>query len=282
MRLFFTIVLTSLGLAACAVAPPDRTVTIPFALVAGEYPAACGETIPGLGTNANAAQLSDARFYIHDLRLIDRQGHAVPVQLMANDWQTAGVALLDFENGTGACRGTPATNAQVVGTVPDGRYIGLSFVIGVPAAINHTSTTTSPPPLDLAAMGWSWQAGRRFMKIELDPMSGVARASGRPGATWHLHLGSTGCVGDPVKGEAVTCANGNRIPVTLPAFDPATQQVVLDMKALFQTTDLGHDGGGALGCMSGPDDPDCPGVFRQLGLITPTPHPAAFRAETQR
>lgn len=271
--------LTCAALSACSSVPAERPVDIAFALKAGDQLAACGAPLYSIG--GHLAQLSDARLYVHDVRLIGRDGNAVPIRLAQTPWQHGNVALLDFEDATGACRGTSATNAHLTGTVPVGDYAGLSFVIGVPAPLNHTSTTTTPPPLDLVAMGWSWQAGRKFIKIELDPEGGVARTAGRPGATWHLHLGSTGCVGDPAKGEQVTCTRPNRIPVTFPAFDSARQQVVLDLKSLFQDTDVGRDGGGALGCMSGPDDPDCPGVFRQLGLTPAAPRPPFLRIETR-
>lgn len=279
MRRRALVALAGIMLAGCSAAPPEQPVEIAFALKAGDQAAACAIALDGIG--GQRAQLSDARLYVHDIRLIDGAGHAVPVRLSETPWQHDGVALLDFEDATGACRGTPATNTALQGTAPAGGWTGLSFVIGVPAALNHTSTTTAPPPLDSVAMGWSWQAGRKFIKVELDPEGGVVRAAGRPGITWHLHLGSTGCVGDPVKGETVSCGRPNRVPVTLAAFDPARQRVVLDLKSLFADSDIGRDGGGALGCMSGADDPDCPGVFARLGLDPVMAQPPFVRIEAR-
>lgn len=271
------VVLVAGLLAGCTAAPAEQPVSIAFALAAGEQPAGCGRAIDGLGVSHRRAQLADARLYVHDVRLIDRAGTAVPVHLTDSPWQRDGIVLLDFEDATGACHGTAATNRQVAGTIPAGDYVGLSFVIGVPVPLNHTSPVTQAPPLDSVAMGWSWQAGRKFVKIELDPEGGVVRPAGRPGTTWHLHLGSTGCAGDPAKGEAVTCSTPNRVPVAFPAFDAARQQVVLDLAVLFRDSELGRDGGGALGCMSGPEDPECPPVFRQLGVSPATSQPAALR-----
>ena len=267
-------ILPALMLAGCAAPSADQPVSIGFALKSGERPVSCSQPVPGLG---KPATLTDARLYIHGIVLLDDAGQATPVALTPSPWQRDGVVLLDFEDAAGTCRGTAATNHAVVGTVPAGRYTGLGFVVGVPSPLNHTSPNAEAPPLDLVAMGWSWQAGRKFIKIELDPEGGVIRTAGKPGATWNLHLGSTGCVGDPVKGEAVSCATPNRISVRFPAFSPATDQVVLDVAALFDGTDLGRDGGGALGCMSGPDDPDCPAVLRQLGLKPAANPPPAFR-----
>jgi uncharacterized repeat protein (TIGR04052 family) len=257
--------LAVLGLSACAGQAPDRVAAIDFALTDGTTPVACGSVLTGLGKPGVTATLSDARFYVQEVALLGTDGRAVPLRLAETPWQHDGVALLDFEDGSGPCRGTPATNLRVTGTVPEGSYAGLSFTVGVPSRINHTSPAAAPPPLDSVAMGWTWQAGRKFIKIELDPEGGVAR-TGKPVSTWYLHLGSTGCVGDPVKGEAVSCTNPNRIPVRFPSFDPARQRVVLDLRPLFADSDLSRDGGGAPGCMSGVDDPDCPGVFTRLGL----------------
>lgn len=267
-------------LSACAAPATEKPVSVDFVLKAGERPAACGAPIDGIG--GRRVQISDARLYVHDIRLTTNDGRSVPLTLAETPFQHDGIALLDFEDATGACRSTPATNTRLTGTVPPGAYSGLSFVIGVPAPANHTSATTAPAPLNLAAMGWSWQAGRKFIKIELDPEGGITRPAGRPGATWHLHLGSTGCEGDPVQGEAVTCSRPNRIPVQFPAFDPQGQNVVVDLAVLFDGTDVGRDGGGALGCMSGPDDPDCPGVFRQMGLTPPTAQPPFLRIEAKK
>ena len=276
MRTPLAVLLSTLALAACAAPPADQTVNVSFVLRSGNADVSCTRPVPGLG---KPATLTDARFYTHDVVLLDNAGQATPMALTPSPWQRDGVVLLDFEDASGTCRGTAATNTTVVGTVPAGRYAGLGFVIGVPSPLNHTSANAEAAPLDLIAMGWSWQAGRKFIKIELDPEGGVVRTAGKPGATWNLHLGSTGCVGDPVKGEAVSCATPNRVTVRFPAFSAATDQVVLDLAALFDGTDLGRDGGGALGCMSGPDDPDCPAVFRQLGLKPASSNnpPPAFR-----
>ncbi|TAN56571.1 MAG: metallo-mystery pair system four-Cys motif protein [Rhodospirillales bacterium] len=306
MRLLKLMPILPLALAACVSSPPERPVGISFGLMAADKPVACGEAILGLGTAGSSAKLSDARFYVHDVELIGRDGKRVPVTLSRNDWQYGGVALLDFENGTGACRGTPGTNTKLTGLVPEGDYRGLAFVIGVPVTghdegkavrLNHSNPTATPAPLDLVAMGWTWLAGRKFVKIELDPEKGVSKQSGRPAPTWNFHLGSTGCSGDPVKGEAIACTNPNRIPVVLSNFNSDTQQVVLDLKQLFANTDIEKDGGMALGCMSGVDDPDCPGIFGQIGLnMKETPSGAGnagringdgtnsriFRAETKR
>ncbi|MCO7577549.1 MULTISPECIES: MbnP family copper-binding protein [Pseudomonas chlororaphis group] len=259
------------GLAGCAakepVPPAEQAVTVDFALVAGAQPVKCGQPFGPLGRDRKRLSLHDARFYLQDVALIDAAGQRVPLRLDINDWQDAQVALLDFEDGSGHCAGgTPGTHTQVSGHVPPGHYRGLSLTLGVPEALNHTSTELQGAPLDLAAMGWSWQAGRKFIKVEVDPVGGVTKVDGARANTWYLHLGATGCNGNPVTGETVACQRANRIPLTLPDFDPARQQVALDLAALFQDSTLGEHRGAAVGCMSGPSDPECVTLFPRLGL----------------
>jgi uncharacterized repeat protein (TIGR04052 family) len=253
-----------------------KNVDITFAAMAGQAPVACGTAIPGLGTTGQSAQLKDLRFYVSDVGLIRADGKAVPLTLRASSFQLTrkanAVTLIDLENGTGACSedGTKATNAKVRGTVPAGRYAGLRYTVGVPAALNHTDLAAAPAPLNLTAMGWSWQVGRKFLKIETaDP-------------SFMVHLGSTGCTGNPASGAKVSCTNSNRAAVRLKAFDPARQRVAVDVKALLAGTDLSGAGApmGSMGmataaqtdmdmsaaCMSGPGEKPCGPVFGALGL----------------
>lgn len=257
---------TILALAGCATPPPkgDRPVALRFTM-----DAACGRDIAGLAPVP--VRLRDARLFVSEVALIDRAGRSVLVTLDQNIWQHQGTALLDFEDATQGCTGTPERNDRITGTVPAGNYTGVAFTIGVPPALNHGPYEKAPAPFDLTAMGWSWQAGRKFIKIELLPQGGVQRPNGTPTSAWNLHLGSSGCAGDPMKGEAVNCAASNRIPVRLERVDPARDVIDIDLKALFAGTDVTRDGGGAVGCMSGPSDPDCIAIFQAMGLrLKPT------------
>lgn len=255
-------------LAGCATqSPAEQPVSLNFALVAGEQPVRCGAAFGPVGRDQKRVSLRDARFYVQDVALIDDTGKPVPLRLQVNDWQDTQVALLDFEDGSAHCvGGTPATNTQVIGSIPAGRYRGVSVTLGVPQSLNHTSTELQGAPLDLAAMGWSWQAGRKFIKLEVDPEDGVSKADGSRANTWYLHLGSTGCSGNPVTGETVACQRANRIPLRFEGFDPVTQAVVLDVAALLRDSRLAVDEGAAVGCMSGPTDPECVAVFKRLGV----------------
>ncbi|QRF90592.1 metallo-mystery pair system four-Cys motif protein [Alcaligenes faecalis] len=280
MQIYF--VLSSLAAAlalatsgqAAHAASTRQAITIDVALVAGAAPVRCDQALPALGSDARPSQLHDARFYVQDIALLDAQGRHTPLQLTPNDWQNGHVALLDFEDATGQCTGgTRPTNTSITGTLPTGQYRGLSFTVGVPGALNHTSTELEGSPLDLASMGWSWQAGRKFMKVEVNPEGGVLKADGSRSATWYVHLGSTGCTGNPVTGATVSCLRANRLPITLSDFDPDHHQVVMDLASLLQQSRLSEDQGGAAGCMSSPADPECISIFERLGLSLETGEP---------
>lgn len=255
-------VLVALALAAPAQA--QEKVDIKFTAVAGKEPVACGTPIPGLGTTAQSAQLQDLRFFVSDVKLIRRDGRSVPLKPARNSrYRYRGVTLIDLENGTGHCAvdGTRGMNASVRGTVPKGSYTGVRWTVGVPFALNHTDAPAMPAPLNSAAMAWSWQAGRKFTKIEFADPGDHWQAK-----TFFVHLGSAGCEGNPATGATVRCAAPNRGAVRLKRFNPAKQQVAVDVKAMLAGTDIALNRGGSPGCMSGPDDPECASLFRAFGV----------------
>ena len=123
-------------------------------------------------------------------------------------------------------------------------------------------------------MAWSWQFGRKFMKIEVSEDGGPAWES----KTFYVHLGSTGCKGDPAAGEKAKCGLPNQDQVTLKKFNPAKQKIAIDLKRLFGGVDVagrldgldGRDGGngrhghGGLHVLH--HSPDCRPIFKALGL----------------
>lgn len=263
-----------------------RQVTLDFAAIAGNSLVKCGTQLAGLGTTGVASDVKDLRFYVTNLALVNAKGEAVPVTLDANAWQLTkdgeSVALVDLEDATGACAtasNTAETHTAITGTVPAGNYVGLKASMGVPETLNHSAITGGLPPLDSAAMAWSWQSGRKFAKIELNPVGGITKAaSGSTPAstisTFNFHQGSTGCsaktdaggvvVKDGAGNTVYTCTNPNVMDFKLDSFNPSTQKVVLDVAQLFGTTNLTQENGGAAGCMSGATDPECPVMFTEL------------------
>jgi uncharacterized repeat protein (TIGR04052 family) len=268
----------------------DKAVSIQFAALNGNAPVKCGTRLSGVGNTGANADVKDLRFYITKLALVTDKGVAVPVKLDSNVWQLThgpdAVALIDLEDASSTCASaynTAATNAHITGKVSAGHYVGLQASMGVPDSLTHTATVGSPPPLDIAAMSWSWQAGRRFAKIELNPVGGVGRMLVPKGAseavagnspTFNLHLGSSGCIAkvdaagmavkDAAGNPSYTCSNPNVVDFKLAQFDVASQQVALDIGQLFKTVNLSKDGGGAAGCMAGPTDPECTEIFKAL------------------
>ena len=255
-----------------------QTVNIDFDVVAGSQAVSCGVALTGLGTKATSGQVKDLRFYITNVLLIDAQGNTVPVKLDDNANQSRDVALIDFEDATGKCptsTGTVTTYKSIAGKVAPGTYVGVALTLGVPVksadadkvSLNHSDTTaaTTPPLLTNASMAWSWQSGRKFSKIEFVPDAPITRPTGTT-TTWNVHLGSTGCKGDPTKGVVTACTNPNRMDFSFAAFNASTQKIVLDLAELFKNSDLSYDGGGAAGCMSGTTDPECAGIFQALQI----------------
>jgi uncharacterized repeat protein (TIGR04052 family) len=258
-----------------AMAADPQPVTLRFAAQVNGQPFACGQRYVDIGTTRSTITPSDFRLYVSDLALVDAAGRTEPLTLAQDGvWQFENLALLDFEDGSGPCRnGTAATNTMVRGTVPVGRYTGLRFTLGVPFARNHGDPTVAPSPLNLTAMFWNWQGGYKFVKFDTTS-SGVseqrpasASAMG-PVTRFSLHLGSTVCA-SAARTEApkAECAHPNRVTVQFDRFDPAAQTVVADIGAVLAGANVDVNAPmTSPGCMSFPNDADCPPVMGALGL----------------
>jgi uncharacterized repeat protein (TIGR04052 family) len=231
---------------------------------------ACGQTYSGIGVNKSSIQGRDFRFYISDVRLVDASGKETPVDLdQDGKWQLDDLALLDFENGTASCaNGTPDMNREIKGHAPAGTYTGLRFTLGVPFAKNHTDPVTQPSPLNLTALSWVWNAGRKFARLDV---AVVGRKQAFP-----IHLGSTGCTPSDTGITVPTkCVAPNRVTVELPSFQSDKDVVIADLGALLSGTDLAASEEPArmesgmtmsFGCMSGPKSASCAPLFNSLGL----------------
>jgi uncharacterized repeat protein (TIGR04052 family) len=235
-------------------------VTIEFAAVVDGTAFACGRTFTGVGASNTDVVLTDFRFYVSGIELLDASGGVHPVELEQDGlWQRDDLALLDFEDATTSCvNGTPATNTAVRGTVPAGDYTGLRFTLGVPEDMNHVDQTTAAAPLDLTALFWSWNGGYKFARMD--------HSSGDQPNGWNVHLGSTGCTpaGDATV-PATSCTNGHRPTITFQGFNWETNEVVADFGALVADSDLTVNTN-QKGCMSFPGDPDCAPVMNNFGL----------------
>lgn len=282
----FSSVALAAALVACGGGSSDDTpkaIDIQFATVAGSSAVNCATTaITDLGTTNATGRLQDARFYVSNVVLIRADGVEVPLTLPANNnWNaTQGsdrVTLIDLEDKTGACAGTTETNTSVKGTVPAGNYVGVSMTLGVPFAMNHTDQTAAldktPAVINNAVhpgMAWSWAGGRKFTKIELTDVLATA-ADGTAGKwaakVFNVHLGSTGCTGsNPAAGLVDKCTEPNRSTIRFATFNPETQKVNVDVRALLAGNNATTNVSGPTGCMSGLSDFECTGVFSALQI----------------
>ena len=279
------------GLKVSAQAP--EPVTLRFTAHVGDQPFDCGETYE-LGSMSTPTRVSDFRFYVSDLHLVDQAGNPVPLELEQDgQWQFETVALLDFEDRSGACvNGTLDTRDVVVGTAPAGDYVGLQFRLGIPFELNHGDAVLAPSPLNLTSLWWNWRGGYKFVRIDLAPSqpqagldSSTLMASsqllshssghshghdhgGSPNQGFAIHLGSTEC--QAAEGEqqpTQPCQHPNLVEVEFPSFDPVTDVVVADLAALVAETDVTtNQPDTPSGCMSGRDDSDCDPILSHFGI----------------
>ena len=242
----------------------------------------CGRSYGPVGTTGSRVTPSDFRMYVSEVQLLAADGKVVPVQLAQDGvWQREGVALIDFEDGSGPClNGTTGMNQAVRGSVPAGRYTGVRFTLGVPFALNHGDPTVSPAPLNNTAMFWNWQGGYKFLKFDTTS-SGIsaekpAAASAQgPVTRFSVHLGSTVCASASKTRAPSACQNPNRMAVEFKNFDPASNTVVADIGRVLTKANVDmNTAGTSPGCMSFPKDADCVSVMGALGLAydgTPAP-----------
>lgn len=292
MRLF--IALFCLGFMSSAALAETQKVSIRFAAQIGEQIFKCGESYDGIGSTSSRITPSDFRFYVTNVELIDTNGTAVPVALEQDGtWQYTNLALLDFENRSGPClTGTAETRDVVTGSVPKGSYRGLRFQLGVPFELNHADATIATSPLNLTSLFWNWQAGYKFLRVDLAssgrqqtiksgdiPRFGDREGSNRLG--FAIHLGSTMCAAAGPTDKPTACANPNRAAVEFANFDAEKNVVIADLKALLNGVNVDvNQPETPAGCMSTPSDGDCNPLMRNLGLAfggTPSDGQKFFR-----
>lgn len=250
--------LNSLLLAGCLLAgcgTPDTTIEIRFA-------ASAGGTIVDCESAVSSPHLSDLRFYVSELHLIDVDGSKVAINLVENGrWQGNGIALLDLEDGTGHCvNGTPDINDTVRGSIRQGDFRALQFVVGVPFELNHADPLLAAPPLDDSTMHWHWRSGYKFLRAGLSA----------PGDSFYVHLGSAGCTGRI--GAISNCDRPNRISVRIPDWTD-DQPVLIRLDALLEYVDLTD--GEPSSCSSGPAEASCQALFDVFGLDSESGQPRA-------
>ncbi len=251
-----------------------RRVRLRFRATVGSEQFACGSRY--VASSGVTFTPVDLRLFVQDLALLTAAGREQPITLDARaPWQLESVALLDFEDASGAClAGTRELNLEVTGRVPSGEYRGFAFTNGVPEVYNHADPARLPAPLQAGSMSWGWLSGYRFLMAEVAAVSASADA-GTAGSAL-VHVGSTACSGSP-SGSGVACNKPNRNRVRLADFDPDASVVVVDVGDLFNGTDLSE----VTTCHSSGDA--CAPLFDRLGLSlddgSATDQQAIYRVE---
>jgi uncharacterized repeat protein (TIGR04052 family) len=251
-------------------------VSLQFKAMVGAQTFACGTTYTGQGVTSVSVTPQDFRFYVQDVKLVDAAGNEVPVTLdTRTPWKTPDVALLDFENGTGACaaEGNSDMNTVVTGSVPQGMYVGIVFSNGVPDSLDHADPLNVPAPLQPAPMSWGWLYGYKFIKAELAATATPA-GDAEPGLGL-FHLGSTDCTNatdggtdDFTSGPLAACGQPNRNVVHLTGYALGSSVIVADIGAIFQGEDLSVNNQ----CHSN-GDPSCAITFASAGVDETTGAP---------
>ncbi len=238
--------LASILVVSAACSAKKNAVQIPFAATWEGQPLNC---------DRGPYSLSDLRFFVSDLQLIDSNGAFHTVEFIEDDrWQQTKVAMVDLENGEASCtNGTADTHTRIDGMADISDFTGIRFTVGVPFELNHANPLLAAAPLNDAAMHWHWRSGYKFLR------AGVVTEND---GTW-LHLGSTACNGTVQ--DIRSCDAPNRIVVELLHFAPS-DRVGMDLSALFAGVDLRN--GIRSDCSSGPAETECVTMFGALGLIS--------------
>lgn len=249
--------------AACAVlsacGPKETQVEVKFAAVVGAEPFSCSKKFDNLGTKQSSVEFTDFKLFVRAPALFDTAGKRVPLVLEQDGlFQLDDVALLDFEDGSGTCIGTPETRLVVKGTVPaNTEFTALEFDLGFPEDKNHLDATTAKSPLNVPGMWWSWTGGFKFLRLDAKVPS-----------TYYFHLGASGCDGTPATG--FSCKTTNLAHVRIEKFNVATTTVRFDVAKMYEKSDLTLKPDMVIdvvpGCMSESTDPECTPLFGQLGL----------------
>ncbi|NJR14819.1 MAG: metallo-mystery pair system four-Cys motif protein [Calothrix sp. CSU_2_0] len=258
-------------------AASTQEVTIKFAAKVGNQPFSCGSNYK-LGKPATTVTPLDFRFYISDISLIDNKNKSIPLTLNQDGkWQYQNVALIDFENKTGACaNGTVETRDIVVGRIPQGKYKAIKFTLGLPENLNHEDSTLAPSPLNLTSLWWNWQFGYKFARIDFahsaksQPTETHQHKNGEKekGNAFFIHLGSTGCQAETSSQKPATkCTYPNTTIINLTNFEPNKNTIDVDIAKLVTNTNLTQNQANtAPGCMSEPNDKDCTGIMAGFGI----------------
>lgn len=269
IRVFAGIGLATVSACGTKSVEGSTSVSVKFAAMVGEAPFACGRSYNGVGVDNSTMWPVDLRFYLYDVELRDKQGVYQPLQLQQSEalpYQTAQVALLDFEDRSANCEsGTPSMNDRIVGDLPKASdsqaFTGLRFKVGVPQALNHANADEAADPLNNAGLGagmqWVWLSGYKFFKLDV-------AASDKKDSDYSVHIGSSACT---LQSDVSVCKHQNIATVELRDYQSTDDIVVLDVAAVLGDTSLGAVAERP-GCHSANTATACLKTFPVFGLDT--------------
>lgn len=282
-------VLSALALAACGDDEPTdemEAFSLRFAPYYGSTALRCGESVTGVGPGGTVSlQPSDLRFYVSNLLLLGESGEVIESVLDTNDFQyrdtTGEVALVDLtDTSAGACAGTglsfPEGTARMhdaitgkthLAEVHQVRFdVGLSQPLMKAVLAQHTAEDAPSP---LREMHWSWAYAYRHFVFNFSLTDGGVVGEG------YIHVGSTDCGGDGVRGltDRATCGHVNTPQVALTELHLPAGSIAVDVEPLLEGLDFrvtqtatSTDMVPGVACHSGADQPDCAQVFGRLGV----------------
>lgn len=264
-----------------------------FAPVVDGKVVGCNDELSGFGASASdTIGINDLRFYVSNIRFLDKDGKEVVTTLDQNEFQYAspegGVSLVDLTGNTeGTCsaaafassEGTARTHTAVTGTTFPRIVASVAFDVGVPQAVmkkNIATNTAEGSPSPLNEMYWNWNSGYRHFVFNFTVKDTKdAKGSG------FVHIGSRDCAPGGEASKALedrdSCTYVNTPAVTMAAFDLATNSIGLDLRKLAagldfvspvydpKTYEVIGEGPG-VECHSSPSQPDCSVIFGSFGL----------------
>ncbi|WP_338024841.1 MbnP family copper-binding protein [Alteromonas antoniana] len=178
------------------------------------------------------------------------------VSFTQNEWQTAKVALLKYHP---SCGGDKAGNTKLKINASEKLMqlaTNLRFMVGLPFDENHANPLTQPSPLNDSTMFWSWQAGHKFIRLDI-------HNSQQPSQTWSYHLGSVGCESESaMRPPEKACKFTNRVEMILPMTQLDWElDLSLSVPVMLSQVDLTQ----SEGCMfESPENPVCGQLLKNL------------------
>lgn len=246
----------------------NNEITIQFKGMVSSENFKCGSTYKPIGSAIqDSYKINDFRLYLSQLKLLNQHTNAYSALTLKEDgkWQTAKVAMLDFEEG--CLNGTAETNTTIVATAPTGTtatdYNGICFTLGLPFDENHSDPTTAASPLNTSGMLWSWTTGHKFLRID-----GIGDPDNLK-ASFVVHLGSTGCsdVNKQGKQPDGVCSYPNTPEICLSNFNSKNNTIKVDIAQILKESNIVYNTPNtAAGCMSGNNDPECQTILPLLGI----------------